>query len=79
MLDQFSLGGQLLALLEPPAVDGLAQLVGDLPEDGTITGRVEATENAREGRHMYSFRYLDEWASLVATVECLVSREGRGT
>jgi hypothetical protein len=56
-------------------------LVGDLPEDRTITRGVEIAEQAgTERAHVeYSFRYLDEWASVVATVESLASREGRGT
>jgi hypothetical protein len=45
VLDEFSLGGQLVALPEPPTLDGLTQLVGDLPEDRTITRGVEITEN----------------------------------
>jgi hypothetical protein len=81
VLDEVSFGGQLFALLESPTVDGLAQLVGDLPEDRTITRGVEIAEQAgTERAHVeYSFRYLDEWASVVATVESLASREGRGT
>jgi hypothetical protein len=80
MLDEFGLGGQLFALLESPTVDGLAQLVGDLPEDRTIARGVEIAEEAGGKRgHVYSFRYLDEWASFVATVESLAIREGRGT
>ena len=46
VLDEFGLGGQLVALLESPTVDGLAQLVGDLPEDRTITRGVEVAEQA---------------------------------
>ena len=38
-----------------------------------------AEEAGRKRAHAYSFRYLDVWASLVATVESLASREGRGT
>ncbi|GLW49206.1 hypothetical protein Stsp02_48670 [Streptomyces sp. NBRC 14336] len=80
MLDKLCFRGQLLAFPESPTVDGLTQLVGDLPEDRTITRGVEITEKARRKRaHAYSFRYLDVWASLVATVESLASREGRGT
>ncbi|WP_330358761.1 hypothetical protein [Streptomyces chartreusis] len=79
MIDKLRLRGQLFALLESPTVDGLTQLVGDLPEDRTITRGVQVAEEARERRHVYSFRYLDEWASVVATVESLASREGRGT
>ncbi len=80
MLDKVSLGGQLVTLSESPTVDGLTQLVGDLPEDRTITRGVEIAEEAgRKSAHVYSFRYLDVWASLVATVESLASREGRGT
>lgn len=79
MLHKFGFRRQLLALLETAAVDGFAQLVGDLPEDRTITRGVEGTQQAGTERgHVYSFRYLDEWASVVATVESLASREGRG-
>ena len=46
MVHKLSLGGQLLALPEAPTVDGLAQLVGDLPEDCTIACGVEITELA---------------------------------
>jgi hypothetical protein len=46
MLDEIGLRGQLVALMESPAVDGLAQLVGDLPEDRTIARGVEITELA---------------------------------
>ncbi|GAA0916281.1 hypothetical protein GCM10009549_32460 [Streptomyces thermoalcalitolerans] len=54
MLDEFSLGGQLFALAESPTVDGLAQLVGDLPEDRTIARGVEITEEAgRERAHVF--------------------------
>ncbi|GAB1336344.1 hypothetical protein ACE1SV_29340 [Streptomyces sp. E-15] len=80
VLDKVGFGGQLLTLTESPTVDCLAQLVSDLPEDRTIARGVEITEQARRERaHEYSFRYLDEWASGVATVESLASREGRGT
>ncbi|MGW3202677.1 hypothetical protein [Streptomyces sp. NPDC001135] len=81
MLDKLGFRGQLFTLPEPPTVDGLTQLVGDLPEDRTIARGVEIAEEAgRERVHVeYSFRYLDEWASLVATVESLASREGRAT
>ncbi|MGW0611260.1 hypothetical protein [Streptomyces sp. NPDC002788] len=80
MLDKLRFGGQLFAFLESPTVDGLAQLVGDLPEDRTIARGVEVAKEAGGKRgHVYSFRYLDEWASFVATVESLASREGRGT
>ncbi|GAA3796319.1 hypothetical protein GCM10023083_34610 [Streptomyces phyllanthi] len=80
VVNKLSLRGQFFTLLEPPAIDGLAQLVGDLPKDRTITRGVEITEDARRKRgHVYSFRYLDEWVFVVATVESLASREGRGT
>ncbi|MGW7817135.1 hypothetical protein ACWGLF_03195 [Streptomyces puniciscabiei] len=81
MLDKLSLRGQLLALTESPTVNGLAQLISDLAEDRTIARGVEIAEEAgRERAHVeYSFRYLDEWASVVATVESLASREGRGS
>jgi hypothetical protein len=80
VLDKVGFGGQFLALLESPTVDGLAQLVSDLPEDRTIARGVEIAEEAgRKRTHEYSFRYLDEWVSVVATVESLASREGRGT
>jgi hypothetical protein len=80
MIDEVGLRGQLVALAESPTVDGLTQLVGDLPKDRTIARGVEIAEKAgRKRAHAYSFRYLDEWASLVATVESLASREGRGT
>ncbi|MDN0198305.1 hypothetical protein [Streptomyces sp. S.PNR 29] len=80
MLDKLSLRGQLFALAESPTVDRFTQLVGDLPEDRTIARGVEITEEARRKRaHVYSFRYLDEWAIVVATVESLAIREGRGT
>lgn len=46
VVHKLRLGGQLLALSESPAVDGLAQLVGDLPEDRTIARGVEITELA---------------------------------
>lgn len=46
MLDKLSFGGQLGALGEPPTVDGLAQLIGDLSEDRTIARGVEITEQA---------------------------------
>lgn len=48
VLDEFGLGGQLLALAEPSAVDGLAQLVGDLPEDRTVARGVHGAEPPRE-------------------------------
>ncbi|MEU3887154.1 hypothetical protein [Streptomyces sp. NPDC029041] len=80
MLDKLRFRRQLFALLESPTVDGLAQLVGDLPKDRTIARGVEVAEEAGGKRgHVYSFRYLDEWASFVATVESLAIREGRGT
>ncbi|MFF4526835.1 hypothetical protein [Streptomyces bluensis] len=80
MIDKLSFRGQLFALLEPTTVDRLTQLIGDLPKDRTITRGVEIAEEAgRKGGHVYSFRYLDEWAFVVATVESLASREGRGT
>lgn len=50
MVDQLSFRGQLLALPESPTVDGLTQLVGDLPENRTITRGVEITEQARRKR-----------------------------
>ncbi|MGW3645784.1 hypothetical protein [Streptomyces sp. NPDC000878] len=63
MLDKLSLGGQLGALGEPPTVDCLAQLVGDLPEDRTIARGVEITEQTR-GTGVNSrgllFRHLEE-------------------
>ncbi|GAA3902734.1 hypothetical protein GCM10023084_64020 [Streptomyces lacrimifluminis] len=46
VLDKLSFGGQFGALGEPPTVDGLAQLVGDLSEDRTIARGVEITEQA---------------------------------
>jgi hypothetical protein len=80
VIDEFRFRGELLALPEPPAVDGLAHLVGDLPEDRAVTRGIERTEEAgRERGHVYSFRYLDERPSGVATVESLAIREGRGT
>ncbi|MFI2715144.1 hypothetical protein ACH5AI_02195 [Streptomyces collinus] len=80
MLDKLRFRRQLFALRESPTVDGLAQLVGDLPEDRTIARGIQVAEEAGGKRgHVYSFRYLDEWASFVATVESLAIREGRGT
>jgi hypothetical protein len=80
VVDKVGFRGQLVALVESPTVDGLAQLVGDLPEDRTIARGVEIAEKAGgKGTHAYSFRYLDVWASVVATVESLAIREGRGT
>ncbi|WP_249338730.1 hypothetical protein [Streptomyces sp. V17-9] len=80
MLDKLRFRRQLFALAESPTIDGLTQLVGDLPKDRTIARGVEIAEEAGGKRgHVYSFRYLDEWASFVATVESLASREGRGT
>lgn len=81
MLDEVSLGRQLVPLPEPATVDGLAQLVGNLPEYRTITRGIEIAKNP--GRHRghfeYSFRYLDKWPSVVATVGNAASREGRET
>jgi hypothetical protein len=50
VLDKLGLGGELFALTESPTIDGLAQLVGDLPEDRTIARGVEITEEARRER-----------------------------
>ncbi|GAA3139516.1 hypothetical protein GCM10017687_72410 [Streptomyces echinatus] len=50
VVDKVGFGGQFLALAESPTVDGLAQLVGDLPEDRTIARGVEITEEARRER-----------------------------
>ncbi len=80
VLHQLSFRGQLLPLPEPATIDGLAKLIGDLSKDRTITRGVESAKNARKRRHVdYSFRYLDEWASAIATVESLAIRRGRGT
>ncbi len=80
VVNKLGFRGQFFTLLESPTVDGLAQLVGDLAKHRTIARGVEITEEAgRKRRHVYSFRYLDEWAIVVATVESLASREGRGT
>jgi hypothetical protein len=46
VLDKFSFRWQLFALTESPTVDGLAQLVGDLPEHRTIARGVQVTEQA---------------------------------
>ena len=40
--DQLGLGGQLVALLQPAPADRLAQVVGYLFVDGTITCRVDS-------------------------------------
>ncbi|MFF3380791.1 hypothetical protein ACFYXF_48600 [Streptomyces sp. NPDC002680] len=44
MLDELSFGGQLVTLRKSPPTDGLAQLIGDLPEDRTIARGVEITK-----------------------------------
>lgn len=46
VLDELSFRGELFALLESPTVDGLAQLVGDLPEHRTIARGVQVAEQA---------------------------------
>lgn len=50
MIDKVGFRGQLVALVESPAVDGLAQLVGDLPEDRTIARGVQVAEEAGRKR-----------------------------
>jgi hypothetical protein len=46
VVDEFGFRGQLFALRESPTVDGLAQLVGDLPEHRTIARGVQVAEPA---------------------------------
>ncbi|GGS58797.1 hypothetical protein GCM10010238_55100 [Streptomyces griseoviridis] len=79
MLDQLGFRREFLSFSESPTVDGVAQLVGDLPEHRTIARGVQPPRMLGRDVTTYSFRYLDEWASVVATVGSLVSREGRGT
>lgn len=75
VLDQLRLARQLVALGEPALVDGLAQLVGDLPEDRAVAHGVQRAEDAGgQSGHAYSFRYLDEWPTFVATVGSLATR-----
>src|ERR1019366_8803616 len=46
VLDHHGLGGDLLVLGQAALLDGVPQVVGDLPEDRTVASRVECAENS---------------------------------